>query len=147
MGRCLFPCGGARASSTISAVIAHVVVRSVVDDGLVVDIVNVRDVHVIHRTVVIEGSVSPISALIAGPTVTEAVVNASVEANVRTPIAAIPRVGVVALTPIARRPEQASFGRHHPRTWHPKVAFISISPVAGSPQIAVSRSHRLGVHG
>ena len=147
MGRCLFPCGGLRTSSAISAVIAHVVVRSVVDDGLVIDIMNVRDVHVIHRTVVIEGSVSPISALIVGPTVTEAVVNASVKANVRTLIAAIPRVGVVAPTPIAGRPEQASFRRHHPRNLDPKVAFISISPVAGRPQIAVSRGHRLGVHG
>jgi len=43
--------------STVSAVIADVVESSVVDDGLVVNVVNVRDVHVIHRAVVVEGSV------------------------------------------------------------------------------------------
>jgi len=47
--------------STSAAVVADMVDRSVVDDGLGVNM-NVGDVNVIHRTVVVEGSVIPISA-------------------------------------------------------------------------------------
>ena len=145
MGRSLFRRRRASANPAVSAVIADVVVRSVVDDGLVVDIVNIRDVHVIHRAVVVEAAVVPISALIADATVAEAVVDAAVEADIRTPVAFIPGKGVAAPTPIARRPEKANFGSHHPRTRHPEVAFVSVSPVAGRPQIAVGGGHRLGV--
>src|SRR5579862_1700025 len=119
----LFHNGWAGARSTISAVVADVVVCSVVDNGLVVDIVNIRDVHIIHRAVVIERSVSPISALIADPAISEAVVHATVEADLRTPVAAIPRIGVATPTPITRRPQHASLGSHHPCAWYPEVPF------------------------
>jgi hypothetical protein len=118
----------------------------VVDYGLVVNIVNVRDVHVIHRAVVVENSVIPISASIADTTIAEAVVDATVEADMRTPVAIIPGVGVAAPTPITRGPEEANFGSHHPRTRHPEVAFIPVSPVAGRPQITVGGGHGLHVH-
>ena len=81
--RCLFCSGRASGNSTLAAVIADMVHRGVVDYGLVVDIVNVRDVHVIHRAVVVEGSVIPISAFIADTTVAEAIVDATVEADLR----------------------------------------------------------------
>src|SRR5579863_6210360 len=126
MGRGLFRRGRARPGTTISAVIADVVVRSVVDDGLVIDVVNVGDIHIIHRAVVIEASVSPISALIADATVTKAVVNATVEADVRTPVAIVPGISIVAPAPISGSPEQANLGSHHPRSRHPEVAFLSI---------------------
>ena len=91
--------------STRAAVITDVIVGGVVDYGLVVDIVNVRDVHVIHRAVVVEGAVSPISALIADTTITKAVVDATVEPNLSSPVAAIPSIGIVTPTPVTRRPE------------------------------------------
>src|ERR1035441_10196610 len=131
--RCLFCLGRAGANSTGAAVIADMVHGGVIDHGLVVNIVNVRGVHVIHRAVVAEGSVIPISAFIADTTIAEAVVDAAVEADMRAPIAFIPGVGVAAPTPIPGGPEEADFGSHDPGTRHPEVAFITIAPVAGCP--------------
>jgi hypothetical protein len=143
--RGLFRRGRARPGPTISAVIADVVVGSVVNDSLVVNIVNVGDIHVIHGAVVIEASVSPISALIADTPVAEAVVDAAVKTDIRAPVAIVPGVSVTTPTPIAGRPEQANLGSHYPRTGHPEVTFLSIRPVARRPQIAISRGHRLRV--
>src|ERR1019366_2404102 len=144
--RGLFRCGRVGVNSPIAAVIADMVYRGVVDNGFVVNIVNVRDVHVIHRAVVVEGSVVPISAFIAETTIAEAVVDATVEADMRTPVAFIPGVGVAAPSPITRSPEEANFGSHRPRTRHPEVAFIPVSPVAGRPQITVGGGHGLLVN-
>src|SRR5450756_1882014 len=135
--RCLFCLGGAGVNSTGAAVIADMVHSGVVDYGPVVNIVNVRDVHVVHRAVVVEGPVIPISAFIADTTI---------EADMRAPVALIPGVAVAAPTPITGSPEKANFGNQHPRTWHPEVAFIPVSPVAGRPQITVGGAHGLRVH-
>src|SRR5208337_1464979 len=138
--------GRTSANSTLAAVIADMVHRGFVDYGFVVNIVNVRDVHVVHRGVVVEGPVIPISAFIADTTVAEAVVDATVEADMRPPVAFIPREGTAAPAPITGSPEEANFGSHHPRTRHPEVALITISPVAGRPQITVRGDHGLLVH-
>src|ERR1700682_6224679 len=88
---CLFPGARAGSDSPRTAVVADTI-HGVVDHGLVVNIVNVRDVHIVHRAVVIEGTVIPISALIAAAAVAKAVVDAPVEADMRTPVADIPGV-------------------------------------------------------
>src|SRR5271166_201956 len=147
MCRGLFRCRRASVNPAVPAVVADVVVRGVVDDGLVVNIVNIRDVYVIHRAVVVETAVIPISALIADATVAEAIVDAAVKADIRAPVAFIPGKGVAAPTPITRRPEKANLGSHHPRTRHPEVPFLSVSPVAGRPQVTVGWSHGLLVNG
>ena len=139
---CLRRTGG---DSTSTAVIADMVYRRVVDYGLVINIVNIRDVYVIHRAVVIEGSVIPIPSLITGTAIAVAVVDAAVEADLRTPVAAIPGVGVASPAPIARSPEQTHRSQH-PRARHPEVAFVPISPVARRPQIAGGGNHGLRVH-
>ena len=144
--RCLFCLGRSGVNSTGAAVIADMVHRGVVDHGLVVNIVNVRDVHVIHRAVVVEGPVIPIPAFIADTTIAKAVVDATVEADMRAPVALIPSVGVAAPTPITGSPEEANLGSDHPRTRHPKVAFIAIGPVTGRPQITVGGAQGLRVH-
>src|SRR5208282_5880005 len=145
MGSSLFRRSWASANSAVAAVIADMVVRGVVDYGFVVNVVNVRYIHVIHRAVVVEASVIPISALIADATVAEAIVDAPVKADIRAPVAFIPGKGIATPAPITGRPEKSNFGSHHPRTRHPKIAFLSISPVAGRPHIAVSWGHRLGI--
>ncbi len=144
--RGLFCSARAGGNSTLAAVIADMVHRGFVDYGLVVNIVNVRDVHVIHRAVVVEGPVVPISAFIADTTVAEAVVHAAVEADSGAPVAFIPGKGVAAPTPITGSPEQVNGGRLDPRTRHPEIAFIAISPVTGRPQITVRGDHGLRVH-
>src|SRR5579863_1390244 len=103
--RALFCCGRAGVDSTGAAVIADVVDRGVVDDGLVVDVGDVGIADVIHRAVIVEGSMVPISALIADATISVSIVNATVEADLRAPVAAIPGESAATPTPIARRPE------------------------------------------
>src|SRR5271165_5815103 len=88
----------------------------------------------------------PISALIADTTIAEAVVDATVEANMRPPVALIPGKSIAAPAPITGSPEVANFGSHHPRARNPKIAFIAIRPVAGRPQITGSGNHGLLVH-
>ncbi len=144
--RGLFCPGRAGVNSTGGAVIADMVHSAVVAHSPVVNIVNVPDVHVVHRAVVVEGSMIPVSAFIADTTVAEAVVDAAVEADMGAPIPLIPSVGVAAPTPVTGSPEKANLGCHHPGTGHPEVAFISISPVAGRPQITFGGGHGLNVH-
>ena len=144
--RCLFCLGRAGSNPAGTAVVADMVHGSVVDYRLVVNIVNVRDVDVIHRAVVVEGSVIPIAALIADTAIAVPVVDATVETDLRTPVATIPSVGISAPTPITRGPEQAHRGGHHPGTRHPKVAFTPISPVSRRPDITGGGGHRLRVH-
>src|SRR5271165_4474254 len=147
MCRCLFRRRRASVNSTLAAVIADMVHSGFVDYGLVVNIVNVRDVHIIHRTVVVEGSVVPISTSIADATIAKPVVDAAVEADMRTPVAFIPGIGVAPPTPIARCPEEARLRSHHPSPRHPEVAFIAICPVARRPQITGGGAHGLRVNG
>jgi hypothetical protein len=110
-----------------------VVERCVVGYRFIVDIVHAGGVHVIHGTVVIEGAMIPISALVANATIAEAIIHASVEADMITPVAAMPDIRIIAPTPITGSPEEANFRGHHPGSRNPEVAFISISPIAGSP--------------
>jgi hypothetical protein len=132
--------------SAPAAVVADMVVRRVVDHSLVVNIVNIRDVHIVHRAVVVKGSVIPISAFITGSAIAVAVIYATVEADPVAPIALVPGVGIVAPTPVTWSPEKTGFGGHHPCAWHPEVAFVAIGPVAGRPQITLGGSHWLRVH-
>src|ERR1035438_7334452 len=61
-------------------------VRVIHHDGPVVDIGHIPDVHVHHRAVVEEGAASPLSATEAYTSISEAVVDSAVEADVRSPI-------------------------------------------------------------
>src|SRR5208282_4819180 len=144
--RSLFHSGRSSGNSTLAAVIADMVHRGFVDYSLAVDIGDARDIHVIHGAVVEEASVVPISAPIADTTVAEAVVDATVEADALAPIAFIPGEGVAAPTPITRGPEQASGGRLDPCTRNPEVAFLTVRPVAGRPQITGRGDHGLSVY-
>src|SRR5208282_316549 len=145
VGRGLFCSGRAGGCSTGSAVIANVVSRSSVDYVSFVRVVNVGDVDVVDRGVVVEGSVIPISALIADTTIAEAIVDAAVETDCGTPVAVVPGKGIATPAPIPGSPQQANGGRLGPRARHPEIAFITVSPVAGCPQIAALRTHRLRV--
>jgi hypothetical protein len=133
---------------TIAAVVADMIDRGVVNYGLVVDM-NIRHVHIyiVYRTVVVEGAIVPISTLVSDTTISVAVIDATIEADVRPPVAGIPSVGAAAPAPVPWSPEQANGGSHHPRAWHPEVALVTIGPVAGRPQITAIRRHGLYVYG
>src|SRR5215469_14804387 len=131
--------------SAAAAVVADAVHGHVVDDGLVVH-ANVGDVDVVHGAVVVEVAVSPIAAFITVAEVAVAVVHATVEADVRSPVPGVPDVHAVAPSPISGRPEHAHRGRHHPCARDPVVAFRTVGPVAGGPDVTVTGTGRLFVN-
>jgi hypothetical protein len=68
-----------RADATVATVVADAVDCGVVDHSRVVHVVNIGDIHVAHRTVVVELPVLPTSALIAITVVSVAVTDAALE--------------------------------------------------------------------
>src|SRR5580658_5594136 len=125
MGRGLFCGSRSSGRSTVSAVVADVVSRPLVAYGFFIRVVKVP-IHVIHRSVVAELVVSPVSTLVAITTVAIAVVNAAVESDSRAPVAGVPGVRVAAPTPVTRRPQHANHGRLDPCARHPVIAFRTV---------------------
>jgi len=134
----------ARSYSAPSAVKCHM--RMVVyDDRLVVDVGHVRDVG--DRPVVEESAPAQFPTLEATAEVSEPVINAAIETNVRAPIAGIPNVEAIVPTPISGCPQKAHFRSQHPGARHPVVAVIvAPGPITGCPQIAGSGANGLRVN-
>src|SRR5262249_47813201 len=65
----------------------------------------------------------------------EAVVDSTVEANVRSPIAAVPDVEAVRPSPVTGSPQQSDSGRLDPYSGNPVISIRSVSPVTGSPDV------------
>jgi hypothetical protein len=80
------------------------------DHGLVIDIRDVGDIHIGHRAVVEEPATAPFTALEAFAEVSEAVVDAAIESDVRAPIAGIPKVKPIVPSPVSGGPQVAHFG-------------------------------------
>jgi hypothetical protein len=72
-------------NATGATVIADAIHCGVVDHRRVVNIVNVGDVHVVHRTVVVKLSVLPTSAFIALTKASVAITDPAAETYCRTP--------------------------------------------------------------
>src|SRR5260370_8924885 len=143
--RCLLEMSRAGVDSSSASVVADAVHGHIIDHRLVVN-VDVGDVNVIHRTVVEESPTAPVSAFIAGPKVSEAIIDATIKPDVWAPIACMPDISTAPPTPLPSRPQEARLGGHYPRPRHPVIAIRTISPVAGRPNIAVTGTGRLYVH-
>jgi hypothetical protein len=78
--------------------------RSLVDYHRAVIDMNVCDSDVVDAAVVIEVSAVPVTTLVAFAKITETIINAAVEANVRPPITGMPKIGAAAKCPIAGSP-------------------------------------------
>src|SRR5271157_2013284 len=100
----LFSGRGSCRDSTVATVVADMVHGRVVDNGCVVNIVNVGDIYVIDGTVVIKLAVVPTSAFVAATVVTIAVSNASIETNPRSPVALMENKPVNIPAPVRRSP-------------------------------------------
>src|SRR5215472_11537694 len=124
--------------ATRATVEAHAVHGRVVDDGCVVGVAHDGDVNVGHRAVVVVSASLPVTAEEAGTGVAESVVDSAIEANFRSPVAAVPNVEAVIPVPISRSPEQTDFRRKDPRAWNPEVAIGTVGPIAGDPDVARS---------
>ena len=133
-----------------SAVIADVIHRGVVNDGLVVD---VGDMHagvgdIVDGGVVEKVPALPIAAFIARAAVAEAVIDAAVEPDVRSPVAGVEHVCTAGKAPVAGRPKEPWLRNRHPGSGHPVIIpkVIAIGPVTRCPHVPVLRDRRLLVH-
>ena len=107
---------------------------------------NVSDIHVVHRTVVLELSVVPTAAFIALTSIAVAIVDPAVETYMRTPVAFIESVSAMVPAPIAWGPEETGLRSHDPRARHPVIIAVAVSPVAGCPEITLGGHGRLLIH-
>ncbi len=104
-----------------------------------VDVVYAAVVDTIDGAIVGEGTVVPITTLIASAKVAVAIVHATVEADVEAPVATMPHVSTITPAPVAGCPEGSSVGRKHPCAGNPVVSAIGrIAPVAGCPDITIA---------
>ena len=133
-------------SATVEADPGH---RGALDHRGVVNVVNVGNADVVHRTVIEKLSVLPASTLVALTGVAEAVTDPPIETYLRTPVALIEGISAVTPTPIGWSPEQTGFRSHHPCTRHPVVIVevVAVSPVARRPEITRGGTKRLLVDG
>ena len=106
------------------------------DGAVLVDIGHMDAAEVRHGAVISEYSAPPLAADEADAAVAEAVVNAAVEADMRSPVAGVPSVHAARIAPVARGPQKTGAGRLHPDARNPEVARIAIRPVAGRPEVA-----------
>ena len=104
------------------------------DDGAVVDVGDV-DVDAVDGAVVVEVVAAPIAAVVADAGVAEAVVDATVKADVGSPVAAMESPTVVVPPPVTGGPEGAVVGWSAPCAGDPIIAGGSPVPVAGGPDI------------
>src|SRR5258708_6299277 len=112
--RLFFFVAGTSLNAALAAVEGHVIL--VHDHSLVVDGGHIGDVG--HRAVVVERASAPFSAGKAHAAIAEAVVNSTVEADVRAPITTTPCVNTVGPSPVARGPQQ-TYRRYHPPSVNP----------------------------
>lgn len=120
----------------------------VVDSRLVVHVVNYCRIDICYASVVIEVAASPVPAVVTAARIAVPIINAAVVADLRSPVALVPVVGVILKGPVARSPQQADLGWEDPRSGNPIVASIFvIRPVAGDPHVAGAGAKRLLVHG
>ncbi len=134
------------ATAAIEADAVPVSIEAVID-AAVVKVADYVYVDAIDGAVVEELATAPFAAEETDARITETVVDAAVEADMASPIAAMPDVNAVTPAPIAGRPEQAGFRSHYPCSRNPIVAVIAIGPVAGRPDIAGPGAERLFVNG
>lgn len=120
---------------------------AILTDRMLVDVVHDVDVNVVDRAIVIKMTTSPITALITDTDIAEAVVHTAIVADVRSPIATVETVPVIVVAPVAWSPQSALVGGLNPHAGHPIIAALTPCPIAGSPEIIVSRSRRLFVVG
>ena len=118
-------------------------IAGVIRHRVVVDVVNSRAIYIRYHAVIVQRSVIPVGAVVATAGISEAIVDAAVVANVRTPVAGMPAVVAVIVTPPGRRPEGAHPGGQHPCAGNPVITAARIAPIAGRPDVIVARDGRL----
>src|SRR4029077_2484590 len=108
-------------------------------------VVDFRDVHVGHGTVVIKVSVVPTPAFIPVAEIAEPITDAAVPPNVRAPIPFMEEKGAALPAPVAGRPEEADFGSFDPGPRNPVIVLVFgiPSPITRGPDVTVAWAKRL----
>src|SRR5215469_6112488 len=147
VSRGLFLRSWTRRDSAIAAIVANTS-YGIVDDRGVVSVVDNVDVHVVDFAVVVEAPVVPTSAFIAVAEVAVAVIDPTIEADDRSPIAWGKEEPVATPSPVAGSPVVAGFGREHPCAGNPVVSnIVAPSPVARCPDVIGAGAFGLVVDG
>src|ERR1019366_1162550 len=129
-----------------SAVVADAgVTRS--RNAALVHVVNDVDVDVCDGAVIGEAAAIPVAAIVASAGVAKTVVDATVEADVSTPVTSMPAVAVAVEVPVGRRPECIDVGCKHPCAGDPVIAAVAVAPVAWRPHIVIAGAGGLAVLG
>ena len=124
-----------------------VVDRRAVNHRIVdVRIVDHGPVHIDDCGVIRKAVADPAPSAKTDATITESIVHAAIEANVRPPVPSMKDICATAPAPVARRPQQTNLWRPNPHTRNPVVARITVRPVAGVPEIAISGANRLRIN-
>ena len=131
--------------ATLSAVVAHAVYRDIFH-ARVVDVVDYRDVDIVHRPVVEKVSVVPTAAFIAMPEVTEAVADAAIETDSGTPITFMKNESRAAPAPPGRGPQETYFGGENPGAGNPVIVVAIPGPVAGRPDVTIAGAKGLFIN-
>src|SRR5277367_2467494 len=93
-----------RGDAAAPAVVADV--RVVDHDVPLVDVVYDRNVYFIDAAVIEKIVAAPVAAAVANAGITETVVDATVEADLWSPVAGVPDIGAAIPSPVAGRPEK-----------------------------------------
>ena len=145
VGSSLFLTSRTLVYTAVAAIEANTGYGSVVYSCLV-NVVNLGDINVVHRTIVKKVVVVPTSTFEAVTKVTETIVNPAIEANLRTPIAIIENISAV--LPIPSNPESRAnrLPELDPRARNPEIVVSPVGPIARNPQIPASRTAGLLIH-
>jgi len=143
----LFLACGTYLHAIVAAVEADAVNPGAVLHSCVVNVVIDRDVYVAYRLVVGKMAVVPATTFVAVAEIAIAVADAAVEADFRSPVAFVEDVVIAVATPVAGSPEIADFRSADPRSGNPIIIFVSISPLARRPDIAVPGDEGLLING
>src|SRR5215472_7436925 len=149
MRSCLLNTRRPRGHSTRTTIKARMVVDHgsvVVDDrGVVVGIVDdggIGRIHIGDGAVVVIDSAAPLSAHETNSGIATAVIDSTIEPNMRTPVAGTPHIETLAPTPVARSPQHTDYRRLDPCTGNPIVAVRTVSPKSRCPDISGVRRWR-----
>lgn len=138
----------AAAKTAVAAVVGdtRVVDVRVVDDfhAAVVDVVVYPPwLHAIDCGVVPEVIVIPVATLVAEADVAEAVIDATVVADVLAPIAVVPAIATAVPAPPSGRPQRTNVRRRNPCSGDVVVTGGCVIPIAGGPHIVRAGGYRL----
>jgi len=128
------------------AIEAHTGHVDVVDDGSVVYVGNVDRACVAYSTIVEEGPAAPVATLESNSSISEAVVDTAIKADVWPPVAGVPYVEAIDPAPVTGCPEESDRRWQHPCTGYPVIAVVTISPITRRPYVAGLGKRRLHVY-